>query len=88
MGAGPNYFRTMGIRLLRGRGVLPTDDSRAPKVAIVDELLARRYFAGRDAIGQRFTFGFTPDRARHRHHRRYRRERQQGGLAANALPEL
>ena len=34
--ASPDYFRTMGIRLLRGRGILPTDDHRARKVAVVD----------------------------------------------------
>jgi predicted permease len=60
IGVSPEYFGTMGIRVLRGRGVQPTDGIQAPKVAVVDELLARRYFPGRDAIGQRFVFRDTP----------------------------
>jgi putative ABC transport system permease protein len=53
MWASPDYFHTMGIKLLHGRGLLSTDDSRAVKVAVVDELLARRFLGGRDAVGQR-----------------------------------
>jgi predicted permease len=53
---GAEYFHTMGIRLERGRGILPTDDYRAPKVVVVDELLARRYFGNRDPIGHRLVF--------------------------------
>lgn len=49
----PDYFRTMGISIRRGRGLLPTDDRRAVRVAVVDELLARRFFGGRDPLGQR-----------------------------------
>jgi putative ABC transport system permease protein len=58
----PNYFRTMGIRLLRGRILRSTDDARAIKVAVIDELMARRYFAGQEPLGQRLTF-FGPDTA-------------------------
>ena len=61
MAVSPTYFRTMGITLLRGRGLLATDDSRAVKVAVVDEVLARRYFGRRDPIGQRITFYDVPD---------------------------
>ena len=57
----PTYFHTMGIKLLRGRGVLTTDDSRAVKIAVVDELLARRHFGGRDPIGRHITFYDVPD---------------------------
>ena len=53
----PDYFRTLEIPFRRGRGILPTDDSRGTKVAVVDDLLAQRYFAGRDPIGRRITFG-------------------------------
>ncbi len=48
----PDYFRTMGIQLLRGRGMRATDDSRAAKIAVVDALFARRFFDGRDPLGQ------------------------------------
>ncbi len=47
-----DYFRTLGIPMLRGRGFLPTDDATAPAVVIVDETLVRRYFPGEDPIGQ------------------------------------
>jgi putative ABC transport system permease protein len=48
----PQYFRTMGLVIRRGRGVLPSDDNRAVKVAVIDELLARRFFGDRDPVGR------------------------------------
>jgi putative ABC transport system permease protein len=64
--ASPDYFRAMGIRLLRGRGLLATDDAHAPKVAVIDALLAKRFFDGRDPIGRQLVFGigWSPDTAR------------------------
>ncbi len=56
--ASPGYFGTMGIRLLRGRALLPTDDGHAAKVAVVDELVAKRFFAGRDPIGRQLVFDY------------------------------
>lgn len=53
----PDYFRTMRIALRRGRGVLPTDDAHASKIAVVDEQFARQFLAGRDPIGQRISMG-------------------------------
>jgi len=55
----------MGIAVLRGRNFDATDDNRSRKVALIDELLAKRYFAGRDPIGQRiiFTPAFLQDTA-------------------------
>jgi putative ABC transport system permease protein len=47
----PGYFRVMGISIQRGRGVLPTDDHRAVKVAIIDEQLAKQAFGADDPIG-------------------------------------
>ena len=49
----PGYFQTMGIRLTRGR-VFDSFDGRenGPKVAIVNESLVRRYFAGTDPLGK------------------------------------
>lgn len=49
----PDYFRTMGIALQRGRPLLATDDHRVVTVGIVDELAARRFFGGRDPLSQR-----------------------------------
>ncbi|HTP89962.1 MAG TPA: ABC transporter permease [Bryobacteraceae bacterium] len=51
---GLGYFHTIGMRLVEGRDFTWRDDAHAPKVAIVNQTLARRYFPGRSAIGQRF----------------------------------
>jgi predicted permease len=51
-----NYFATMEIPLLRGRGFTALDDRRAPNVAIVNQTFARRYFPNDDALGKRVIF--------------------------------
>jgi predicted permease len=48
----PEYFATLGIAMIRGRGFLPTDDADAPGVVIVSEAFARKLWPGQDAIGQ------------------------------------
>jgi putative ABC transport system permease protein len=55
----PGYLPTMGIVLRRGRGFEPTDDGRALKVALIDELFARRFFGTRDPIGRQLSFVTT-----------------------------
>ncbi|MCA1591411.1 MAG: ABC transporter permease [Acidobacteria bacterium] len=50
--AGPEYFRTMGITLLRGRDFSERDTAGAPGVVVINEALARRYFPGQDALGR------------------------------------
>jgi predicted permease len=52
-----NYFTTMEIPLLRGRHFTAHDDERAPKVAVISETLARKYFPNDDPIGKRVGFG-------------------------------
>ena len=52
------YFRTMGIPLVRGRSFAEWDTDRAPGVAIVTEGLARRLWPGADPIGKRLKLGF------------------------------
>jgi putative ABC transport system permease protein len=49
-----DYFTTMGYRLRRGRGLLPSDDRRSKEVVVIDEVFARR-FGGRDPLGRRIT---------------------------------
>jgi predicted permease len=52
-----DFFRAMGMSLLRGRLFTERDDStRAPRVAIVNEVLARRVFPNEDPLGQRIQF--------------------------------
>lgn len=53
-----DYFRAIGISLLRGRQFTTRDnDPAAPRVAIINETLVRRLFPDRDPIGQRVTTG-------------------------------
>jgi putative ABC transport system permease protein len=54
----PDYFRAMGIPLLRGRAFSERDTADAPGVAIVTEQLARRLWPGQEAIGRRLKIGF------------------------------
>jgi len=49
-----DYFKAMGVRLLRGRYFTPQDGPNSPLVAIIDESMARRYWPNEDAIGKRF----------------------------------
>jgi predicted permease len=50
-----NYFATMEIPLLRGRGFRAQDDQRAPQVAIVSQTFAHKFFPNDDVLGQRVT---------------------------------
>jgi predicted permease len=50
---GPEYFRTFEIPILRGRGFVEADRENAPKVVVVSEAVAERYWPGRDPIGKR-----------------------------------
>jgi predicted permease len=52
----PDYFRTMGIPLLRGRDLEWSDSATLP-VAVINRTAARRFWPGEDALGRRFTFG-------------------------------
>ena len=49
----PDYFRTLGITLQRGRGFTEADRSDSPPVGIVNESLARQFFKGANPIGAR-----------------------------------
>ncbi len=52
-----NYFATMEIPLLRGRGFTAQDDARAPQVGIVNQSFAQQYFPNADVLGQRVRLG-------------------------------
>ncbi|HEX9893612.1 MAG TPA: ABC transporter permease, partial [Gemmatimonadales bacterium] len=57
--ATPDYFPTMGIPILRGRGLTAADRAGAPGALVLTETTARRLFPGEDPIGQhvRFSWG-------------------------------
>ena len=61
--AGANYFKTLGIPLLRGRDLTPADmEPGAPAVAVVNERMVARYWPNEDPIGRRITLGLPrPD---------------------------
>jgi putative ABC transport system permease protein len=51
-----DYFSTIGQPLLRGRAFTPGDHRDAPKVAVINQTMAARYWPNADAVGQRITF--------------------------------
>lgn len=57
MRVGANYFRTVGVPLLRGRSISDQDSSHAPRVAVINQALAQKFFSNEDPIGQRIFFG-------------------------------
>ncbi len=53
----PDYGRTLGIQLLRGREFTDADTENAPRVGMINARVARELFLHEDPIGKRFTFG-------------------------------
>jgi predicted permease len=52
----PDFFRALGIPLVRGREFDARDAAGAPRVAVINEDMANAWFSGRDPIGAGFTF--------------------------------
>jgi putative ABC transport system permease protein len=50
---GPDYFHTMQIPVLQGREFTDADHQSAPAVALINETMARRFFAGENPVGKR-----------------------------------
>jgi predicted permease len=55
--ASPDYFATLGVRLLRGRTFTAEDRIGRPKVALVNEAAARRFWPNADPIGRTISLG-------------------------------
>jgi putative ABC transport system permease protein len=53
----PDYFRTLRIPLRRGRLFSGADTAMSPRVALINETMARRIFPGQDPLGQRLRMG-------------------------------
>ncbi len=51
---GPGYFAVMGLPILDGRNLGQQDAASSPKVAVIDQTMARRFFPGSSAVGKRF----------------------------------
>jgi ABC-type antimicrobial peptide transport system permease subunit len=53
----PGYFHALGIRVIRGRGFTAADIAGAPRVVVINETLAHRYFQDRDPLGTQLDRG-------------------------------
>ncbi len=53
-----DYFKTMGIPLIRGRGFTAFDREGSPKVAVISQTMAKRFFPGEDPIGKHLVVGY------------------------------
>jgi predicted permease len=50
----PDYFKTMNIALLQGRDFLDSDTASSPRVAVINEVMAQRFWPGLNPVGQNF----------------------------------
>jgi predicted permease len=53
----PDYFRVLGTPLVRGRFFEASDEGQAPRVSLIDEAMASRYWPNEDPVGRRIKFG-------------------------------
>ncbi len=58
----PGYAETLGLKVLEGRFYTEADRDPKQRVFVVDESFARKFFAGKSAIGGRFAFGPRPEK--------------------------
>jgi predicted permease len=55
---GPQYFSTVGIPMLLGRELSQQDTANSPRVCVINEAFAQRFFAGRNPLGRHITQKF------------------------------
>ena len=58
---GNGFFSAMGVPLIEGRTFNNQDQQKSPKVAIINQTMARRFFPNTSPIGHRFAVGENPD---------------------------
>ena len=62
---GPDYFSVVGIPILRGRGILAQDSAppggKGPRVAVINQAFAKKFFPSSDPIGKRVTDTYPGD---------------------------
>jgi predicted permease len=58
----PGWFEAIGVRLLRGRDFTETEaeNKNSPRVLIIDEVLAKKLFPNKDALGQHLRYALPP----------------------------
>ena len=56
-----DYFETLGVRVIRGRGFTRHDTDTSTNVVIINEAAARRHWPGEDPVGQRISLGADND---------------------------
>jgi putative ABC transport system permease protein len=55
----PEYLGAMGIGIVNGRGLAPTDTEKSPRVVVINEELARRYWPNQNPLGKRIRIAQT-----------------------------
>lgn len=60
---GPDFFRTLQIPIVLGRGIGRSDVPSSPKVAVIDQTFAKDFFPNENPIGRHFGFGVNPKTA-------------------------
>jgi putative ABC transport system permease protein len=58
---GLDYFKTIGIPLLKGRDFTQRDDKKAPAVIIVNDAFAKQFFPGEEVLGKHIKPGISAD---------------------------
>jgi predicted permease len=54
---GAHFFETIEMPILLGRGLSARDEENSPRVAVINQMMARKYFGDEDPLGRRFGFG-------------------------------
>ena len=57
----PQYLETLGVPLLQGRDITPSDNEKSPAVVVINATMAHTYFPGENPLGKRLQVGATPE---------------------------